>query len=168
MIENEDVNLQSYVFAWTDCDWQGDLCQSGFPLSAQAVPSQPVKSPNIVSKRSSRSNRWKPILVEAGLPGQIGSVLSTRAVRGKYRLRTQEGQKGQKAASSASVTDVHRLWVSLHRFGISDFRFGISDFEIRISELGFQCLAGNHCHKLANFCLGVKGDFGGAGGLAEG
>ena len=36
MIENEDVNLQSYVFAWTDCDWQGDLCQSGFPLSAQA------------------------------------------------------------------------------------------------------------------------------------
>ena len=70
--------------------------------------SQPVKSPNIVSKRSSRSNRWKPILVEAGLPGQIGSVLSTRAVRGKYRLRTQEGQKGQKAASSASVTDVHR------------------------------------------------------------
>ena len=71
--------------------------------------SQPVKSPNIVSKRSSRSNRWKPILVEAGLPGQIGSVLSTTAVRGKYRLRNcQEGQKGQKAASSASVTDVHR------------------------------------------------------------
>ena len=132
------------------------------------APSQPVKSPNIVSKRSSRSNRWKPILVEAGLPGQIGSVLSTRAVRGKYRLRTQEGQKGQKAASSASVTDVHRLWVSLHRFGISDFRFGISDFEVWISESGFQCLAVNHCHKLANFCLWVKGDFGGAGGLAEG
>ena len=60
------------------------------------------------------------------------------------------------------------LWVSLHRFGISDFRFGISDFEIRISESGFQCLVGNHCHKRANFCRGVKGDFGGAGGLAEG
>ena len=60
------------------------------------------------------------------------------------------------------------LWVSLQRFGISDFRFGISDFEIQISESGFQCLVGNHCHKRANFCLGVKGDFGGAGGLAEG
>ena len=60
------------------------------------------------------------------------------------------------------------LWVSLQRFGISDFRFGISDFEIQISESGFQCLVGNHCHKLANFCLGVKGDFGCAGGLAEG
>ena len=127
--------------------------------------SQPVKSPNIVSKRSSRSNRWKPILVEAGLPGQIGSVLSTTAVRGKYRLRSQEGQKGRVLCLCDGCTPSLGQLTQIWDLG---FRFGISDFEIRISESGFQCLAGNHCHKLANFCLGVKGDFVGAGGLAEG
>ena len=99
-------------------------------------------------------------------PDWICAVNQSRS--GKIPSQDSGRPKGQKTASSASVTDVHRLWVSLHRFGISDFRFGISDFEIRISESGFQCLVGNHCHKRANFCLGVKGDFGGAGGLAEG
>ena len=88
--------------------------------------SQPVKSPNIVSKRSSRSNRWKPILVEAGLPGQIGSVLSTTAVRGKYRLRSQEGQKGRVLCLCDGCTPV---------FG-SAYR----DLGSRILGLGFQIL----------------------------
>ena len=103
------------------------------------APSQPVKSPNIVSKRSSRSNRWKPILVEAGLPGQIGSVLSTRAVRGKYRLRTQEGQKAKRprplplwrmyTVFGSAYTDLGSLILGLG-FQILKFEFQNLDFNV--------------------------------------
>ena len=130
MIENEDeiVNLQSYVFAWTDCDLQGDLCQSGFPLSAQAAPSQPVKSPNIVSKRSSRSNRWKPILVELVFPARLDLCCQPEP----FGENTVSGLRKAKKAKRPRPLPLWRMYTV--------FGSAYTDLGSLILDLGFQIL----------------------------
>ena len=66
-------------------DWQGDLCQmdSHYLLRRAAAP--PVKSPNIVSKRSSDQIGGNLFWWSLVFPGQMGSAVNL--VRWKGRLK---------------------------------------------------------------------------------
>ena len=99
---DDKVNLQCYVCLASSPDWQDDLCQmdSHYLLRRAAAP--PVKSPNIVSKRSSQIKSGETYFGRSLVfPGQIGSL---------FRLRCQPSSVKRKVKgpllTSVAISDL--------------------------------------------------------------
>ena len=92
------------------------------------APSQPVKSPNIVSKRSSRSNRWKPILVELVFPARLDLCCQPEP----FGENTVSGLRKAKKAKRPRPLPLWRMYTV--------FGSAYTDLGSRILDLGFQIL----------------------------
>ena len=92
------------------------------------APSQPVKSPNIVSKRSSRSNRWKPILVELVFPARLDLCCQPEP----FGENTVSGLRKAKKAKRPRPLPLWRMYTV--------FGSAYTDLGSLILDLGFQIL----------------------------